>query len=384
MTNLTGVCHTRLVAPTLILILTMLLAALPLLAAESAKQEELVVVIFPFTSPDGGANGRAFAESLGLRAKRLGLVTVEHLSLKEAMAGAAMPKLDTPPAEMAKILKDRFGARFGLWGEVRQEGDGVVMEIRALDAEKDAAKLTISKTYQAAQKQLVNPVQDQVLQELTGLKKKPVAEATPEADAKVPTTGPELARNGGFEEGDKTPAGWQRIDGLTTFWPAEGQAGKGLKIVTDVYHDQWVEWQKKYKAGASAAEAPKAAATSGNKYDTVAGLYGVAYDSDPIPVQPGKSYKVSISYKGKSDDFFFPKLFIRGWGDVGGEKREVFDAYLALRCKTGGKEWESNVRIVDIPTDTKAPVEFVKLKIYAYWPPGTFYFDNVSMKEVAK
>jgi TolB-like protein len=361
-----------------------LIAASPLLAAESAKQEELVVVIFPFSSPDGGTNGRAFAESLGLRAKRLGLVTVEHLSLKEAMAGAAMPKLDTPPAEMAKILKDRFGARFGLWGEVRQEGDGVVMEIRALDAKKDAAKLTISKTYRAAQKQLVNPVQDQVLQELTGLKKKPVAEATPEADAKVPTTGPELARNGGFEEGDKTPTGWQRIDGLTTFWPAEGQAGKGLKIVTDVYHDQWVEWQKKYKAGASATEAPKAAATSGNKYDTVAGLYGVAYDSDPIPVRPGKSYKVSISYKGKSDDLFFPKLFIRGWGDVGGEKREVFDSYLALRCKTGGREWESNVRIVEIPTDTKAPVEYVKLKIYAYWPPGTFYFDNVSMKEVAK
>jgi hypothetical protein len=69
---------------------------------------------------------------------------------------------------------------------------------------------------------------------------------------------------------------------------------------------------------------------------------------------------------------------------VGGEKREVYDAYLALRCKTAGKEWESNVRIVEIPTDTKAPVEYVKLKLYAYWPPGTFFFDNVSMKEVAK
>jgi TolB-like protein len=360
------------------------LAASSLPAAETPKPEELVVVIFPFTSPDGGANGRAFAEALGLRAKRLGLVTVEHLSLTEAMAGAAMPKLDTPAAEMAKILKDRFGARFGLWGEVRQEGDGVVMEIRALDAEKDPGKLAIAKTYQAAQKQLVNPVQDQVLMELTGRRKKPVAEATPEADAKVPTKGPELARNGGFEEGDKSPTGWQRIDGLTTFWPGAGQTGNGLKIVTDVYHDQWVEWQKKYKAGASAAEAPKAAPTAGAKYDTVAGLYGVAFDSDPIPVRPGKAYKVSVSYKGKSDDFFFPKLFIRGWGDVGGEKREVYDAYLALRCKTAGKEWESNVRIVEIPTDTKAPVEYVKLKLYAYWPPVTFFFDNVSMKEVAK
>jgi len=361
-----------------------MLAAAPLPAEEAAKAEELVVVIFPFTSPDGGATGRAFAEALGLRAKRLGLVTVESLSLKEAMAGTAMPKLDTPAGEMARILKDRFGARFGLWGEVRQEGEGVIMEIRALDAEKDSAKLTISKTYRAAQKQLVNPLQDQVLKELTGQGKKPVPEATPEADAKVPTTGPELVKNGGFEQGDKTPAGWQRIDGLTTFWPADGQTGKGLKIVTDVYHDQWVEWQKKYKAGATAAEAPKATPTSGAKYDTVAGIYGAAYDSQPIPVQPGKAYKVSLSYRGKSDDFFFPKLFIRGWGDVKGEKRVLYDAYLALRCKTAGKNWESNVRIVEIPTDTQSKIEYLVLKIYAYWPPGTFYFDNVSMKEVAK
>jgi hypothetical protein len=360
-----------------------LLAISPLGAGE-AEKDELVVVIFPFTSPDGGANGRAFAESLRLRAKRLGLVTVEHLSLKEAMAGTAMPKLDTPAPEMAKILKDRFSARFGLWGEVRQEGEGVVMEVRGLDCDQGADKLTISKTYTAAQKQLVNPTQDQVLQELTGRRKKPVPEATPEADARRPTVGPELVKNGGFETGDKSPEGWQRIDGLTTFWVGGGTSGKCLKVNTDVYHNQWVEWQKKYKAGAAAAEAPQADPTSGPKYDTVAGIYGVAYDSAPIPVQPGKAYKVSISYRGVSDDFFFPKLFIRGWGDVKGEKRVLYDAYLALRCKTADKEWESNVRIVEIPTDTQSKIEYVVLKILAYWPPGTFYFDNVSMKECAR
>ena len=352
-------------------------------AAEAAA-EELVVVIFPFASADNNATGRAFSESLRMRAKRLNLVVVEALSLKEVMAGAAMPALDTSAADMAKILKDRFDARCGLWGEVRVEGDGMVMEIRGLDRDKGGAALTISRTFRAAEKQLVNPVQDEILLELTGRKKKPVAEATPEADAKVPTIGPELVKNGDFETGDKGPDAWQRIDGLTTFWVGEGQAGKGLKVVTDVYHDQWVEWQKKYKAGAKAEDAPQANPTSGNKYDTVAGLYGVAYFSDPIPVVPGKSYKVSVSYRGKSDDFFFPKLFIRGYGDVKGEKRGVYDAYLALRCKTAGKEWESNVRIIDIPADTTAKVEFVKLMLYAYWPPGTFYFDNVSMKEVAK
>jgi hypothetical protein len=66
---------------------------------------------------------------------------------------------------------------------------------------------------------------------------------------------------------------------------------------------------------------------------------------------------------------------------VGNEDRVVYDAYLALRCAAGGKEWESNVRIIDVPKDTQSPIKFIKLKVYAYWPPGTFYFDDVSMKE---
>jgi TolB-like protein len=353
----------------------------PAAPAPAAPAEEAVIIIFPFASPDGGAAaGASFTDSLNLRARRLGLVVVDPLSFKDAMAGAAPVTLETPPAEVVKILKERFSARYGLWGSVRPEGAGLAMDVRGVDAQA-GERPVISGTYRAAEKQLVNPVQDGLLLELTGRKKKPVAEASPEEDAKVPTTGAELVKNGGFETGAKSPDNWQRIDGLTTFWPAEGRAGKGLKIVTDVYHDQWVEWQKQYKAGASADKAPAAAQTSGNKYDTVAGIYGVAYDSDPIPVAPGKSYKVSISYKGKSDDFFFPKLFIRGWARVGDEDRVVYDAYLALRCATGGKEWESNVRIIDVPKDTQSPVKYVKLKIYAYWPPGTFYFDDVSMKE---
>jgi len=363
----------------------LLAAAAGLARAEAPpKPEEIVVVIFPFSSHDGGKAGRAFAERLRLRARRLNLVVVERLSLKEAMAAKKMPTLDTPPAEMAKILTERFGAKIGLWGEVRPEGSGFAMTFRGLNLNISKDKLTISDTRRAAEPQLVNPVQDQVLLQLTGRRKKPVPTATPEADAKAPTRGPELVKNGTFETGAKTPDGWQRLDGLTTFWSAGGASGKCLKINTDVYHDEWVAWQKKYKAGAKADDAPKPTPTSGPKYDTVAGIYGVAYDSAPIPVTPGKAYKVSINYKGKSTDVFFPKLFIRGWADVGGEKRVVYDAYLALRCATAGKAWESNVRICEIPTLAQSKIEYVILKVYAYWPPGTFYFDNVSMKEVAR
>ena len=299
------------------------------------------------------------------------------------MGGAAMPTLDARPVQMADILKDRFAATIGLWGKVEQQGQALVMHFRGLNLEAGTDRLTVSVTRRADEPQQVNPIQDEILMELTGRRKKPVTEATPEADAKVPTTGPELARNGGFETGAKTPDGWQRLDGLTTFWSAGGASGKCLKIFTDVYHDEWMAWQKKHKAGADAADAPTPTPTKGPKYDTVAGIYGVAFDSEPIPVTPGKAYKVGIQYKGKSTDFFFPKLFIRGWGEVAGEKRVVYDAYLALRCVEGGDDWRQQFRICEIPTDTQAPVEYLVLKVYAYWPPGTYYFDNVTLKEVA-
>jgi hypothetical protein len=294
-----------------------------------------------------------------------------------------MPTLETPPAEVAAVLKDRLAAKIGLWGRVEPAGQGLVMHYRGLNLDRGADRLTIQETRRVAEPQLINPVQDEILMKLTGRAKKPVAEATPEADAKVPTVGPDLAPNGGFEQGAKSPAGWDRIDGLTTFWSPGGVAGKCLKINTDVYHDEWVAWRKKHGEGASAEDAPKPTPTSGPKYDTVAGIYGVKYDSKPIPVTPGKAYKISIQYKGRSTDFFFPKLFIRGWAEVAGEKRVVYDAYLALRCVEGPGEWKRGVRICEIPTDTQARVEYVVLKIYAYWPPGTYYFDNVSMKQVA-
>jgi hypothetical protein len=63
------------------------------------------------------------------------------------------------------------------------------------------------------------------------------------------------------------------------------------------------------------------------------------------------------------------------------EKRVVYDAYLALRSLKDVDAWKHGVRICRIPTDTHSPVEFVKLKLYAYWPPGVYYFDNASLKE---
>ena len=355
--------------------------------AETPAKDQPVLVVFPFTSPDDGRTGLKFADSLRLRARRLGLVVVDRPSMTEAMSGLALPTAETPAEDVAALLRERFGAHLGLWGSVEPAGAGSLIEARGADARERPLK-TFSEHYEAADSQGVGPIQDRILEALTGRTKQPPPTATPDADAKVATTGPNLVPNGDFEAGEKSPAAWQPIDGLTTFWAAgESPTGKCLKMDTDVYHSQWVQWREQLKAGATADQAPGKTPTSGPKYDTVAGLYGVAYFSDPIAVKPGQSYKVEVDYRGKSvlggAVEFFPKLFIRGYGDVGGEKRVVYDAYLALRCKTQGEKWEHNVRIVTIPADAPAPVRFVRLMLYAYWPPNFYWFDNVTMKEVA-
>src|SRR5262249_54079040 len=58
--------------------------------------------------------------------------------------------------------------------------------------------------------------------------------------AKVKVLGKNLIPNGDFEQGDASPKGWQKIDGLSTFWVKDKDPahGKVLKFDTDVLQSQ--------------------------------------------------------------------------------------------------------------------------------------------------
>ena len=86
-----------------------------------------------------------------------------------------------------------------------------------------------------------------------------------------------LVRNGNFEEGDTTPAGWQTVDGLSTFWIKDDDPahGKVLKIDTDILQSQAYDWWVQLTKGARAKDAPKKVPSKDpNKYDTLAGNDG--------------------------------------------------------------------------------------------------------------
>src|SRR5207302_4910794 len=115
------------------------------------------------------------------------------------------------------------------------------------------------------------------------------ADPVPDEKPVIKPDAKNLVPNGDFEQGDGTPAGWQTVDGLTTFWVKDDDPkhGKVIRFDTDVYQSQGYEWWAKVAQGASAKDAPKKTPTVGDKYDTLAGNDGVWFWSDPIPVEKG-------------------------------------------------------------------------------------------------
>jgi hypothetical protein len=224
-----------------------------------------------------------------------------------------------------------------------------------------------------------------------------------------------LVPNGDFEEGKDTPTGWQRVDGLTTFWvkDTDPKRGKVIKFDTDVYQSQAYEWWAKFAKGARASDAPKKVPTRGDKYDTLAGLDGVWFWSDFIPVEKGKAYWLTIDVKGTPDVMCWLVGYEKKQSSAFGADAGAFQEY--LKEKTTGRPkdakrlfegfinryvWRGqlNARFAKpLPngwrrfTRNKLPfrptkktkVRFVRVLILPYWPPGVCYVDNVRLTEVA-
>jgi hypothetical protein len=240
-----------------------------------------------------------------------------------------------------------------------------------------------------------------------------LAEEPEKPKADKPADKPEaknLIVNGDFEAGDTTPTGWQVVDGLTTFWvkDEDPKHGKVLKVDTDVYQSQGYEWWGKIATGkGTAKDAPKKIPTVGEKYDTLAGLDGVWIWSDPIPCEKGKAYWLTLDVKGpeimcwlvgypeKPDTAFGAdaKAFQEYLRDNVIKKpidqKRGFDSLIAKyvfrgQLKAGGpNEWKTYSRreLPFRPTAKTPTVKWLRILMLPYWPPATYYIDNVKLTE---
>ena len=227
--------------------------------------------------------------------------------------------------------------------------------------------------------------------------------------ADEPTTKPgatNLLPNGSFDLGEITPKSWQTIDGLSTFWvdDPDPKRGKVLKFDTDVQQTQAYVWWKKISEGASPLDAPKKLPTVEPKYDTLAGLDGVWFWSDAIPVERDTEYWLTLDAKGsgmlvwlvgypeKPDTSFAADAGAvqesiakqKGMGPPNVRNRQLFvhkyvwKGQLAVPPSSDWKTFSRREKAF-APTKNTPNVKFVRVLLYPFWPPGEYFVDNVRL-----
>jgi|GEM_PF-6060564 hypothetical protein len=184
--------------------------------------------------------------------------------------------------------------------------------------------------------------------------------------------GKNLVTNGDFEVGQKTPAGWDELkEHMSWVLDPDGKSQKCVKF--DMPED-------------------------------VAATTGMLLYSQPFAVEEGATYRIRWRFKTLAPAV---KLFIKGYDEfpkeVGfeGQDREVwrsrkdpqFGPRVAKNDYTQG-EWTEYghdfVPFVSGKTDpatgrlVRSPKQprYVKLMLYAYWPKGVVYWDDIVVKKI--
>jgi len=182
--------------------------------------------------------------------------------------------------------------------------------------------------------------------------------------------------NGDFEQADSAhpgkPAHWDLPDGLGVKWtdapmingsPAHGKA---IRMDTSVSEKALVESYT--KAGLTQWVFPH---PQGN---AIAETYGLSLYSEAIPLVPGKTYRVTFDYlaeKGTSG-----KLWFRAYRNVEGEKKRAYEG--TIDC-SGGPAWKQFTGLFHPTKHTADATEF-KVMLYAFYPAGVAWFDNIKVE----
>lgn len=187
--------------------------------------------------------------------------------------------------------------------------------------------------------------------------------------------GAPLVRNGGFEEADADvagkPTGWDLPDALGVQWtnaPGDGH-GLAIRMNTAVSEQAMVDQWK--RAGITKWDIPKPTS------DAVAGAYGLSFYSDAMPVASGQAYRVQFDYRGPSGG---AKVWIRGYGLFRGRERRRYETI--VNCRVENEPWQHFSQAFH-PTRLRPDVTSIRVMLYAYWPPGVYWFDNVNIAPVS-
>jgi hypothetical protein len=182
--------------------------------------------------------------------------------------------------------------------------------------------------------------------------------------------------NGDFEQADPAHPGkaahWDLPDGLGVAWtdapniPGAPPHGKAIRMDTSQTEQAMVASYA--RAGLTQWMFPKPA------NDAIATTYGLSLYSEAVPVVAGKTYRVTFDYL--SDKGTSGKLWFRAYANVNGEKKRVYEG--TIDC-SGAGTWRQFTGVFH-PTKYRPDVAEFKIMLFALYPPGVAWFDNVRVE----
>jgi len=192
--------------------------------------------------------------------------------------------------------------------------------------------------------------------------------------AAAPTSAPSVLPNGDFEQADPAnpakPAHWELSDGLAVAWTNAPDAAHGKAIRMNTALSEQDAVASNAKAGLTKWVFPNPATTA------IGESYGLSLYSEPQPVKPDTTYKVTFEFK--SDQGTAGKLWFRGYGIVDGKEKRLYEG--TVDCG-GTANWQTFTGTFH-PTRYTPNVTEWKVMLYAIFPDGVAWWDNVRVEEV--
>ena len=190
-----------------------------------------------------------------------------------------------------------------------------------------------------------------------------------------------IVPNGEFEKKNPYffgPSGWDMPDGLGVKWQkapiGEKRIKRGKAISLNTAISEIAMNQQWKKLGIKKWQFPSP------KKNPIAATYGLSFYSSYIPIKKYQAYCVFFDFKSPKK-CSGGKLWIRGYGTFRGEKRRLYETI--VNCHAENSNWKEFYQVFH-PTKYTSNVTEIRVMLYAYWPAGTYWFDNVRIIPIDK
>lgn len=322
-----------------------------------------ILVVLDFESAfDKGELGRFVAANFRAKITRYKLFqTIEDMDRENFERHAKfVARFDMSAKDALDFAVKVLKADQVMWGKVEQAGgEQLRITTRVADAELGPDKLKYENSIVVPNKYALQVGVFKQLGELTGREDPRYAALPPDAEERWKKA-PNLLKGEGFETGKDHPDGWEPFG---VDWQMKE-----------------VHWEKNPDGDGKCIVFRMS--------EAVAALEGDYYFSDFFDIEPGATYRIAYRVKTLAPTC---KIFVKyyDWlhtpSEPAGQWREV--GRTQINCRTERGKWVAEQRechpqiYVTRAQRTYTPKK-CRVGLYAYWPAGVVYWDDVVFKKI--